>query len=138
MEGKTQFCVRREGGRARLCIGKPVEDCYKEDMVSCFPETLNQLADRWTVLMNQVNRQIGPYPSELYVDVRTFIDQTESIVKPDPFEHDVLRTVRRLVEDGKLKIALFRLREVIDDRLEGRRDRLQIESPPDARAKRCL
>jgi hypothetical protein len=129
---------RREGGRARLRIGKSVENCYKGDIVSRFPETLNQLADRWTVLMNQVNRQIGLYPSELYVDVRTFIDQTEGIVKPDPLEHDVLRTVRRLAEDGKLKIALFRLREVIDDRLEGPRDRLQIESPPDARAKRCL
>ncbi|WP_062644309.1 hypothetical protein [Caballeronia arationis] len=88
--------------------------------------------------MNQVNRQIDLYPSELYVDVRAFIDETERIVKPDPFEQDVLRTVRRLAEDGKLKIALFRLREVIDDRLEGRRHRPPIESTPDARVKRCL
>lgn len=88
-------------------------------MKSLCPETLNQLAERWTVLMNQINRHVGPYPDQFYIEVDALIQQTEHIVKPDPFEQEVLHVVEKLADDGKLKMALFRLREVIDARLDG-------------------
>ncbi|SAL85712.1 hypothetical protein AWB68_07775 [Caballeronia choica] len=84
-----------------------------------YPETLDQLADRWTAVMNQVNRQIGRYPDRLYIEVAELIDQTEHLIEPDPFEQDVLTTARKLSEDGNLKMALFRLHEVVEARLEG-------------------
>jgi hypothetical protein len=85
------------------------------------PETLDQLADRWTVLMTQVNRHVGPYPGPFYLEVEALIRQTESVIKPDPFEHDVLQTAEALAGDGNLKMALFRLHEVIEARLGGGR-----------------
>jgi hypothetical protein len=83
------------------------------------PETLDQLADRWTVVMNQVDCQIGRYPDQLYIEVAELIDQTEHLIGPDPFEQDVLLTARKLSQDGNLKMALFRLHEVVEARLEG-------------------
>lgn len=88
-------------------------------MKSLCPETLNQLAERWTVLMNQINRHVGPYPGQFYEEVEALIQQTEHIVNPDPFEQEVLHVVEKLADDGKLKMALFRLHEVIDARLDG-------------------
>jgi hypothetical protein len=85
------------------------------------PETFDQLADRWTVLMNQVNRQPGRYPDQLYIELADLIHQTEHLVRPDPFEQDVLQTARTLADNGKLKMALFRLHEVVEARLEGRK-----------------
>jgi hypothetical protein len=82
-----------------------------------YPETLDQVAERWTVVMNQVNGQIGRYPDMLYIEVAELIDQTERFIEPDPFEQDVLLTARRLSQDGKM--ALFRLHEVVEARLEG-------------------
>lgn len=83
------------------------------------PGTLDQLADRWAAVMNQVNRQIGPYPNELYVEVATLISETEQDIEPDPFEQDVLQTARKLAADGNLKMALFRLHEVVEAREVG-------------------
>jgi hypothetical protein len=85
-----------------------------------YPETLDQLADRWTILMNQINRHEGRYHGPFYVDVAELVQQTEHILKPDPFEQEVLRTVSKLTADGNLKMALFRLHEVIEARLERR------------------
>jgi hypothetical protein len=84
-----------------------------------YAETLDQLADRWSVVMNQVNRQIGPYPNQLYIEVATLIYETEHVIELDPFEQDVLQTARKLSQDGNLKMALFRLHEVVEARLEG-------------------
>ncbi|SAL83568.1 hypothetical protein AWB67_06442 [Caballeronia terrestris] len=89
-------------------------------MKALYPETLDQLADRWTVLMNQLNRHEGRYHGQSYVDVAELVQQTEHIIKPDPFEQEVLQTVCRLTADGNLKMALFRLHEVIEARLERR------------------
>ncbi|TCK33843.1 hypothetical protein B0G84_8183 [Paraburkholderia sp. BL8N3] len=88
---------------------------------SLMPETLDQLADGWTVLMNQVNRQIGRYPDRLSSELAELIRQTEHVIKPDPFEQEVLQTARRLAQEGNLKMALFRLHEVVQTRLEARR-----------------
>nr|WP_132458999.1 hypothetical protein [Paraburkholderia sp. BL8N3] len=90
-------------------------------MNSLMPETLDQLADGWTVLMNQVNRQIGRYPDRLSSELAELIRQTEHVIKPDPFEQEVLQTARRLAQEGNLKMALFRLHEVVQTRLEARR-----------------
>lgn len=90
-------------------------------MKALCPETLEKLADRWAVLMNQVNRHVGPYPGQLYLEVEALIRQTEGVVQPDPFEHDVLQTAEALAGDGNLKMALFRLHEVIEARLGGGR-----------------
>lgn len=90
-------------------------------MKSLIPETLDQLADRWTVVMNHVSRQIGRYPDRLYLELAELIQQTELVIKPDPFEREVLQTAGRLAEEGNLKMALFRLHEVVETRLEARR-----------------
>ncbi len=42
-------------------------------MKSLSPETLDQVADRWTVVMNRVNRQIGRYPDRLYLELTELI-----------------------------------------------------------------
>ncbi|SAL60224.1 hypothetical protein [Caballeronia humi] len=90
-------------------------------MKALYPETLEQLADRWTVLMNQLNRHEGRYHGQLYIEVAELAQRTEHIINPDPFEQEVLQTVRRLTADGNLKMALFRLHEVVEARLDGRR-----------------
>jgi hypothetical protein len=83
------------------------------------PETLDQLSDRWTVLINEINRTAGPYPNALSMDVLILIRQTEHMINPDPFEQDLIYTARKLAEDRNLKLALFKLHEVIHTRLEG-------------------
>jgi hypothetical protein len=80
------------------------------------PETLDQLADRWTATMNRVDRHIGRYPDAYYIEVAVLIQHTDHLIKPDPFEQDVLQTASKLAEDGNLKMALFRLHEVIESR----------------------
>jgi hypothetical protein len=72
------------------------------------PETLDQLADRWTATMNRVDRHIGRYPDAYYIEVAVLIQHTDHLIKPDPFEQDVLQTAS--------KMALFRLHEVIESR----------------------
>jgi hypothetical protein len=44
------------------------------------------------------------------------IQHTDHLIKPDPFEQEVLQTASKLAEDGNLKMALFRLHEVIESR----------------------
>lgn len=91
----------------------------KRDIVKTLhPETLDQLADRWTVLMKQVNQHVGRYPDPFYSEVTQLIQQMKHVIKLDPFEQDVLQTASRLAESGNLKMALFRLHEVIEARLE--------------------
>jgi hypothetical protein len=79
-----------------------------------YPATLDQLADRWTVLMNQLNCHASRYQEQFYVEVSALIQQTEHIIEPDSFEQEVLQTASRLAADGNLKMALFRLHEVIE------------------------
>ncbi|WP_268808176.1 hypothetical protein [Caballeronia terrestris] len=38
----------------------------------------------------------------------------------DPFEEEVIQVAKTLAENSELKIALFKLREVMQQRLEGR------------------
>ncbi|MDR5781159.1 hypothetical protein QCE63_17190 [Caballeronia sp. LZ065] len=88
-------------------------------MKSLCPETIGQLADRWTVLINEISRfGVGQYPNALYIDVHALVRQTEKIIDPNPSEQDLLRTVRQIVENGDLKLGLFKLHEVIAGRLE--------------------
>jgi hypothetical protein len=64
-----------------------------------YQETISQLTDRWTVLINEVNRYgAGAYPDMLCVDVLGFIREVERLIIPDPFEQDVLITARNLGE----------------------------------------
>jgi hypothetical protein len=88
-------------------------------MKTICPETLKDLADRWTVLINQIHRH-GPsrYPDELCMYVTMLIRQTERLINPDPIEQDVFSSVRNLAERGELKLAMYKLHEVIDQRLE--------------------
>jgi hypothetical protein len=86
---------------------------------SLCPETLEQLAERWTVLINQT-RHYEPryYPGALSSEVNGLIQQTERIVDLDPFEQDILHTARVLAEGSELKLALFKLHELINGRVE--------------------
>jgi hypothetical protein len=83
-----------------------------------YPETLEQVADRWTVLINEINRTAVPYPNELSMNVLVLIRQTERLVNPNHFEQDLFCTARKLAEDRNLKLALLKLYEVIRSRLE--------------------
>jgi hypothetical protein len=67
-----------------------------------------------------LNRHRGPYPNQFFVEIAEFIQQTRQIINPDPFEHEVVQTAKTLLESGNLKMALFRLHEVIEARIEGR------------------
>ena len=81
-------------------------------------ETVSQMADRWTVLINEINRyRQGRYPDLLCVDVLRFIREAERLISLDPFERDLMLTARTLVEQGDLKVAMFKLHEVLDGRL---------------------
>ena len=81
-------------------------------------ETISQLADRWTVLINELNRyKTGKYPDLLCIDVLGFIREVERLLNPDSFEQDALATARNLVEQGDPKIAMFKVHEVINGRL---------------------
>lgn len=92
---------------------------YEETVKSLHPETLDQLAERWTVLINQIkHHEPRFYPGALCNEVNGLIQQTEHIADPDPFEQDILYTARKLAESGDLKLALFKLHEVISGRLE--------------------
>jgi hypothetical protein len=84
-----------------------------------YPETLRDLADRWTVLINQINRhEPNHYPAELCMYVAMLARQAERLICPDPIEQrDVFNIVRDMVEHGKLKPALYKLHEVIDQSL---------------------
>lgn len=64
--------------------------------------------------MRHVRRQIGPYPHRIYIEVTTLISQIEQVIEPDAFEQDVLHTARKLAVDGHLKIALFKLHELLE------------------------
>jgi hypothetical protein len=87
-------------------------------MQRLYQETINQLADRWTVLINELSRYgAGKYPDLLCIDVLRFIREVERLVIPDPFEQDVLLTARNLVEQGDPKIAMFKVHEVLSGRL---------------------
>ena len=77
-------------------------------------ESLHQLADRWAVVMRHVHRHIGPYPDQIHIEVATLISEIEHVIEPDAFDQDVLHTARKLAMDGKLKIALFKLHEILE------------------------
>lgn len=83
-----------------------------------YQETLSQLADRWTVLMTELNRySAGPYPQLICIDVLRFIREVERVLIPDPFEQDILITARKLAEHADAKIAMFKVHEVLSGRL---------------------
>jgi hypothetical protein len=107
-------------GRYFVCMLNMRDDyILRENVKSLRPETLDQLAERWTVLINQI-KQHEPrfYPGALFSEVNGLIQQTERIADPDPFEQDLLYTARKLAESGNLKLALFKLHEVISGRLQ--------------------
>ncbi|MGY6127097.1 hypothetical protein ACW9YV_16900 (plasmid) [Paraburkholderia strydomiana] len=84
-------------------------------------ETAGQLADRWAVLMNELNRYgSGRYPDLLCREILRLVRETERLAMTDPFENDLIFTARALIEDRELKMAMFKLHEVINGRL-GRR-----------------
>jgi hypothetical protein len=81
-------------------------------------ETTGELADRWTVLMNELNRYgSGHYPHLLCSEVLRPVRETERLALPDPFEADLIFTARNLIENGDPKAAMFKLHEVISGRL---------------------
>lgn len=81
-------------------------------------ETAGQLADRWTVLMNELNRYgSGHYPDLLCREILRLVRETERFAIPDPFEMDLIFTARTLIENGDPKVAMFKLHEVISGRL---------------------
>ena len=70
------------------------------------------------MLISRINRLGHRHcPGSLCIEVNELIRQIEQIIEPNPFEQDILETTRRLSEDGKLKLALFKLHEVIAGRL---------------------
>jgi hypothetical protein len=81
------------------------------------PQTLEDIADRWTVLLNQLDRHPGRYPEQFFVEMETLITQVRRVIDVDPFEHEVLHIASLLAQEGSLKMALFRLREIIEARL---------------------
>lgn len=82
---------------------------------------MGQLADRWTVLMNELDRyKSGHYPDLLCVEILRLVREAEHLLVPDPFEAELLLTARALVEDCNPKIAMLKLHEAIDRRLSGR------------------
>ena len=90
-------------------------------MERLYQETAEQLADRWTVLMNQLNRYgTGHYPDLLCVEVLQLVRQTERLAMPAPFEMDLIFIARTLIENGDPKAAMFKLHEVISGHLQGR------------------
>jgi hypothetical protein len=79
--------------------------------------TIGQLADGWTVLTNELNRYAeSPYPDPLFMEVLVFISEVARLVHLDPFEQDVIITARTLAEQGDLKIAMFKIQEVLSGR----------------------
>lgn len=81
-------------------------------------ETAGQLADRWTVLMNELNRYgARHYPDLLCVEVLRLVWETERLATPNPFEADLIFTARTLIENGEPKVAMFKLHEVISRRM---------------------
>ena len=81
------------------------------------PTTIGELASRYTVLMNQINRCApGRYPAALCLDVLHLIREAERWVVPRPAERDVLRTARTLGERGDAKGAMLKLHDVINAR----------------------
>ena len=84
-------------------------------------QTVNHLIDRWTMLINELNRYgTGSYLDLLEADVLRLTSEAEQVVAPDPFDADLILTARSLIEAGELKIAMFKLHEVIYGRLGGR------------------
>ncbi len=87
-------------------------------MERLYQETAGELADRWTVLMNELNRYgTRHYPDLLCVEVLRLVRETERLGVSCPFETDLLFTARTLVESGEPKVAMFKLHEVINGRL---------------------
>ncbi|WP_250504744.1 hypothetical protein [Caballeronia sp. AZ7_KS35] len=78
------------------------------------PQTVEEIADRWTVLLNQLDRHPGRYPEQFYIEIAALIDQTSRVIIPDSFENEVLQTVTLLVDEGSLKMALLRLHKIIE------------------------
>jgi len=81
-------------------------------------ETAGQLADRWTVLMNELNRYgSGHYPDLLHIEILRLVRATERLAITDPFETDLIFAARALIEHHEPKMAMFKLNEVISGRL---------------------
>lgn len=83
-----------------------------------YQETISQLADRWIVLVHELNKYAeGRYPDVLCGDVLRFIGEVERLVIPDPFEQEIVITARNLVEQGDPRVAMFNVHELINGRL---------------------
>ncbi|MGF6971102.1 hypothetical protein OKW43_008197 [Paraburkholderia sp. WC7.3g] len=89
-------------------------------MQTHFPETVGQLAECWTVLINETSRESpGHYPDTLCREVMHLIRHTERVIESDVSEQDqdLIADSSRLAEKGDLKAALFKLHEVISARM---------------------
>ncbi|MDR5777401.1 MULTISPECIES: hypothetical protein [unclassified Caballeronia] len=87
-------------------------------MEALSPQALQVVSERWSVLLNVLDRHPGRYPEQLYGDVIALIAQTERLLDADYFENEVLQIASRLAHEGSLKMALFRLHEIIEARRE--------------------
>jgi hypothetical protein len=84
-------------------------------------ETVGQLADRWTVLMNELNRYgARHYPDLLCIEVLRLVAETERLTLTNPFEADLIFTARTLIANGEPKVAMFKLLEVISGQMPRR------------------
>ncbi|MBT2793507.1 hypothetical protein [Paraburkholderia strydomiana] len=87
-------------------------------MEQLYQETAGQLADRWTVLMNELNRYgSGHYPDLLCIEILRLVHETGRLATTDPFETDLIFAARALIDDHQPKMAMFKLHEVISGRL---------------------
>lgn len=75
-------------------------------------ETTSQVADRWTVLMNELNRcGAGHFPDILCLKVLQLVHETERLGTPNPFEADLIVAARTLIEHGDPTAAMLKLHE---------------------------
>ncbi|SAL77451.1 hypothetical protein AWB67_05093 [Caballeronia terrestris] len=83
-----------------------------------FYQNASQLAARYTVLINELNRYpSGNYPTVLCLDVLHLIHDTNQWLAPDRHECVILDAARTLAEGGDPKRGLFELHKVISARL---------------------
>ena len=70
------------------------------------------------MLINKLNPHGTDHHTTFFaMDILWLISETERIIAPDPFEADLILTARALIRAGELKIARFKLNEVITGRL---------------------
>lgn len=79
--------------------------------------TVSQIADRYTVLINEVNRHSPVYPDTLRRDILHFIDEIVRVLALTPAEQGLIFTARAMVRQGDVKFAMFKLHEILRARM---------------------